>query len=53
MTDLDGKAFGANLPLYAAIWPNKRYAVPIQPPFSLDGRYVVVANTGTANASVI
>jgi plastocyanin len=91
LTDLDGKAFGANLPLYAAISPNKRYAatttvllthdkllqgrvvfqdlrdpaspkvvkivrvgaVPIQSPFSPDGRYVVVANTGTANASVI
>ena len=91
LTDLDGKAFGANLPLYAAISPNKRYAatttillthdkllqgrvvfqdlrdpanpkvvkivqvgaVPIQSPFSPDGRYVVVANTGTANVSVI
>ncbi|MDR7556192.1 MAG: hypothetical protein QN157_11375 [Armatimonadota bacterium] len=91
VTDLDGKAFGANLPLYAAISPNKRYAatttvllthdkllqgrvvfqdlrdpanpkvvkvvrvgaVPIQSPFSPDGRYVVVANTGTANVSVI
>jgi len=28
-------------------------AVPIQSPFSPDGRCVAVANTGTANASVI
>jgi plastocyanin/DNA-binding beta-propeller fold protein YncE len=91
VADLDGKALGANLPLYSSIAPNKRYAatttvlltpdkllqgrvvfqdlrdpanpkivkivkvgaVPIQSPFSPDGRYVVVANTGTANASVI
>ncbi len=89
--DLDGKAFGPNLPLYASISPNKRYsatttvllthdkllqgrvvfqdmrdpgnprvvkivkvgAVPIQSPFSPDGRWVVVANTGSASASII
>jgi plastocyanin/DNA-binding beta-propeller fold protein YncE len=89
--DLDGKPFGANLPLYSAIAPNKRLsatttvlltadkllqgrvvfldmrdprnprvvkivkvgAVPIQSPFSPDGRWVVVANTGSATASVI
>jgi DNA-binding beta-propeller fold protein YncE len=91
LQDLDGKPFGANLPLYSAISPNKRYAatttvllthdkllqgrvvftdmrdpgnpkvvkivkvgaVPIQSPFSPDGRWVVVANTGSASASII
>ncbi len=91
VTDADGKAFGANLPLYASISPNGRYsatttvlltadkllqgrvvfqdmrdpaspkivkvvavgAVPIQSPFSPDGKWVVVANTGTADISFI
>lgn len=91
VTDLDGKPFGANLPLYSAISPNRKYsatttvlltsdkllqgrvvfqdmqdpanpkvvkvvpvgAVPIQSPFSPDGRWVVVANTGSANVSII
>jgi YVTN family beta-propeller protein len=91
VTDLDGRPFGANLPLYSAISPNRRYsatttvlltadkllqgrvvfqdvrdpanskvvkvvrvgAVPIQSPFSPDGRWVVVANTGAASASII
>jgi DNA-binding beta-propeller fold protein YncE/plastocyanin len=91
VTDLDGKPFGANLPLFSAISPNRQYsatatvlltadkllqgrvvfhdvrdpanprvvrvvkvgAIPIQSPFSPDGRFVVVANTGSANVSVI
>jgi plastocyanin/DNA-binding beta-propeller fold protein YncE len=91
ISDLDGKPFGANLPLYSAISRNGRLAatttvlltadkllqgrvvffdmrapgspkvvkvvrvgaVPIQSPFSPDGRWVVVANTGSATASII